>query len=73
MVSKWIILHPLLTLLEKTGFGKIKVKSIGDYVWKGFDKWISQGEYDETWDRNWLKGYQSGYFDYYVITAEKTS
>lgn len=57
--------------LEKLGFRDINIRSIGDNVWVGFDKWISQGALADTWDRNWLVSYKNHLIDYYVITAKK--
>lgn len=58
-------------LLEEVGFEKIKIESIGEYVWHGFDNWIAHGEFKDSWDRNWYKGYKQGLFDYYLILASK--
>ncbi len=60
-------------LLEEIGFEKIKIESIGEYVWHGFDNWIAHGDFKDSWDRNWYKGYKQGFFDYYLIVARKPS
>lgn len=70
-VDKVIKLQDFLKSLKRHGFTNIKAKSIGMHVWPGFDKWISQTEYKDTWDKNWIIGYRSGVIDYYIITAEK--
>lgn len=67
-------LHPIsamLKLLQEAGFVQITAESIGEHVWHGFDAWIAQGEFKNSWDRNWYKGYTKGFFDYFVITAKK--
>lgn len=58
-------------ILRDAGFSKIEIKSIGNHVWKGFDKWISQTELRDTWDKNWYDCYQSNIIDYYVVIARK--
>jgi ubiquinone/menaquinone biosynthesis C-methylase UbiE len=58
-------------IIEKIGFKKVKIKSIGNKVWDGFDKWTSQGELKDSWTRNWYKGYIQNNLDYFIIIAEK--
>lgn len=58
-------------MLGDVGFRKIKIEKFGNKVWLGWDKWISQTQYNDHWDRNWLKAYQNGLVDYYIISAEK--
>jgi len=60
-------------LLKNVGFINIEVKSIGEYVWEGLDKWIAQGELEDKWNRNGLKAYRDGLIDYFLITAESPS
>ncbi|MCI5052299.1 MAG: class I SAM-dependent methyltransferase [Simkaniaceae bacterium] len=57
--------------LIEAGFVNIRVESIGKNVWPYFDQWISQTDHKETWDRNWLKAYESGILDYYIVIADK--
>ena len=67
-------LHPLATvekLLQMSGFQDIIIESIGENVWPGFDAWISQGEFKNSWDRHWYEGYKRGLFDYFIILAKK--
>ncbi len=58
-------------ILEKEGFKNIEIINLGQNVWPGYDKWVSQGDLSESWTRNWYVGYQKGLIDYYLITAEK--
>ncbi len=58
-------------LLQEAGFQGIVVESIGKNVWHGFDSWIARGEFKNSWDRNWYKGYKQGLFDYFVVLAKK--
>lgn len=72
--NKVDFLHPIITmqkLLQEAGFQDIKIESIGENVWYGFDSWIAQGEFKNSWDRNWYKGYKQGLFDYFIILAKK--
>ena len=64
-------IHQFEEILKKNGFVNVKVESIGKNVWHGFDQWTAQGELKNSWTRNWYKGYQNGFIDYYLITAEK--
>lgn len=62
-------LPDFLKILRIHGFSKITVEAIGNKVWYGFDKWVSQNEKAE-WNRNWLIAYRKNLLDYYLITAE---
>ena len=57
--------------LLAAGFVDVHVESIGEHVWHGFDAWIAQTEFKDSWGRNWLKAYHRGLIDYYVVTADK--
>ncbi len=57
--------------LLAAGFVDVHVESIGAHVWHGFDAWIAQTEFKDSWGRNWLKAYHRGLIDYYVVTADK--
>lgn len=70
-VDKIIKLDEFSKKLEMSGFKYIKSQSIGKYVWEGFDRWISQTEYKDTWDKNWIHAYREGLIDYYIFEAEK--
>ena len=58
-------------MLERAGFQCITIRSIGDHVYQGFDRWTAQGSLAESWTRNWYKGYKLELIDYYIITAAK--
>ncbi|GAB2741380.1 class I SAM-dependent methyltransferase [Kitasatospora kifunensis] len=51
------------------GLGEVRVESIGAHVWPGWDRWLSRWWAPGTWPRNFLRAYQGGLFDYYVVTA----
>lgn len=70
-VDKLIKLNEFKKELIENGFIDIQSESIGSHVWQGFDKWISQTEYRDTWDKNWLEAYKAGILDYYIFTAKK--
>ncbi len=57
--------------LLKAGFADVHVDSIGEHVWWGFDAWMEQTEFKDSWGRNWLKAYHGGLIDYYLVTADK--
>ncbi|GAB3281945.1 class I SAM-dependent methyltransferase [Parasphingorhabdus pacifica] len=57
--------------LGGAGFTEVGVRSIGDDVWHGFDRWLAHTSYAEAWPREWLRAHQDGLLDYYLITARK--
>ncbi|MGH3882146.1 MAG: class I SAM-dependent methyltransferase [Pseudonocardiaceae bacterium] len=57
--------------LLKAGFVDVGVESIGEHVWCGFDAWMDQTEFRNSWGRNWLTAYNAGLIDYYLVTADK--
>lgn len=58
--------------LLAAGFVDVSIESIGEHVWRGFDAWMEQTEFKDGWGRNWLKAYNRGLIDYYLVTADKT-
>ncbi|MBB6171641.1 ubiquinone/menaquinone biosynthesis C-methylase UbiE [Nocardiopsis mwathae] len=66
------VVHPIGSFtadLGAAGFTDVRAEPIGDHVWHGFDTWVSQTEYRDTWGRNWLPAYKEGWVDYYLVTA----
>lgn len=57
--------------LTDAGFVDIRVESIGGHVWPGFDAWMAQTEYRDSWGRGWLKAHRDGLVDYYLVSAER--
>ncbi|MGI9063373.1 MAG: class I SAM-dependent methyltransferase [Pseudonocardiaceae bacterium] len=57
------------TALQHAGFIDVDVRSIGEDVWPGLDRWISGTDYRDTWARNWLVAARQGLLDYFVISA----
>ncbi|SDM64243.1 class I SAM-dependent methyltransferase [Allokutzneria albata] len=55
--------------LVAAGFADVRVESIGENVWFGFDTWVAQTRYRDTWGRNWLKAYRAGLADYCLVSA----
>jgi cyclopropane fatty-acyl-phospholipid synthase-like methyltransferase len=70
-IDKITPIYKVEELLRKGSFKDIKIESIGKNVWHGYDLWIAQSDLGNGWGRNWYKGYQKGFVDYYLITAEK--
>ncbi|MDT9687311.1 class I SAM-dependent methyltransferase [Streptomyces sp. P9(2023)] len=64
-----------VTLITKAltwaGLTDARAVSIGPEVWEGWDRWLSDQWKPGTWPRNFLKAYQEGDLDYYVITATR--
>ncbi|GAB3644569.1 hypothetical protein GCM10028833_00900 [Glycomyces tarimensis] len=57
--------------LAEAGFEDVEVTSIGEHVWPYFDRWVAQSEYADSWGRNWLRCYENGWIDYYLVTARR--
>ncbi|HEY6423078.1 MAG TPA: methyltransferase domain-containing protein [Pseudonocardiaceae bacterium] len=57
--------------LLEAGFVDVCIDNIGERVWQGLDAWIEQTEFKDGWGRNWLKAYNRGLIDYYLVTADK--
>ncbi|THV42606.1 class I SAM-dependent methyltransferase [Glycomyces buryatensis] len=57
--------------LEAAGLTDVEVTSIGEHVWPYMDRWLSQTEFADTWGRNWLRCYENGWIDYYLVTARR--
>jgi hypothetical protein len=56
---------------NSTGSVDVRVEILGEHIWRGFDAWIDQTEFKDSWGRNWLTAYNRGLIDYYVVTADK--
>jgi cyclopropane fatty-acyl-phospholipid synthase-like methyltransferase len=66
--------HPIASVqdaLRAAGFSGIAATSIGEHVWRYFDRWIAQTEYHDSWGRNWLSLVERQLVDYYLITAHR--
>jgi len=55
--------------LLRAGFADVHIENIGDHVWHGFDAWMEQTEFKNSWGRNWLRADHDGLIDYYLVTA----
>ncbi|THV24564.1 class I SAM-dependent methyltransferase [Glycomyces paridis] len=55
--------------LAAAGFADVTVTSIGEHVWRQFDRWIAQTEFRDSWGRNWLRCHERGWIDYYLVSA----
>ncbi|TJZ51132.1 methyltransferase domain-containing protein [Streptomyces piniterrae] len=56
--------------LAAAGLRDVRVQSIGDAVWEGYDLYMAQRpELRDEWPRRYLTAYETGLLDYYVITA----
>lgn len=57
--------------LAEAGFEDVEAISIGDRVWRQFDRWVAQTEYHDSWARNWLRCHENAWSDYYLVTARR--
>ncbi|MGW1839512.1 class I SAM-dependent methyltransferase [Streptomyces sp. NPDC002067] len=53
------------------GLTHASAASIGRYVWPGWDRWLARWWAPDTWPRNFLRAYEEGVLDYYVVTADR--
>lgn len=59
-------------MLQRAGYEDIVIESIGEHVWYGYDRWISQQEgFRDSWNKNWMDCYKCQDLDYYVVVATK--
>ncbi len=61
----------LADALTGAGLTDVAVESIGRHVWPGWDTWLSRWWAPETWPRNFLRAYECGILDYYLVTAQQ--
>lgn len=57
--------------LEAAGLADVAAVPIGEHVWRQFDRWVAQTEFRDSWGRNWLRCYENGWIDYYLVTARR--
>ncbi|GAA2304520.1 hypothetical protein GCM10009853_071900 [Glycomyces scopariae] len=57
--------------LAAAGFTAVEVEPIGPHVWRQFDRWVAQTEFRDSWGRNWLRCYESGWIDYFIVSARR--
>lgn len=69
--DKLRFIDDVLMEFRMAGFEKIKCTKIGGHVFKGFDIWMEQNGFHDSWGRRWLEAYRDGLIDYCVITARK--
>lgn len=58
-------------LFKKNGFKNIEITAIGDAVFHGYEKWITQERVDTSISHAYYANYRAGYLDYYEIKATK--
>lgn len=68
-IDRLVPIQSVLTSLKKAGFANIESHTIGENVFEGYEKWISQIDCKTPWSHNIYKSYTKGYLDYYVILA----
>lgn len=59
----------VVSSLEKS-FEQVKIKSIGDRVWPGLEKWLKKIGYQNQWTMLWPALYKANYVDYFIFRAE---
>lgn len=70
-IDKIVPLDRYVETLRVSGFTDIATASIGANVWEGFDQWIAQTEFSDSWNRHWLQAYYEEILDYYIVIARK--
>ena len=69
-VDRMIPVAQVREAFAKAGFEEIKFEPIGEFVFEGFDNWISQVE-DKPWAHNIYKLYTQGHINYYLLELKK--
>lgn len=74
-ITRPIAIDEFVSLLEEAGFRNLRVQSIGDHVFAGFDRWLAilgdKAEEQDNWGRNWLKCFEANWIDYYIVDADR--
>ncbi|TSB18130.1 methyltransferase domain-containing protein [Streptomyces benahoarensis] len=68
------IARPVTALTDAftaAGLTHVSATSIGPHVWPAWDRWLARWWTPDTWPRNFLRAYQEGILDYYVVTADR--
>ncbi|MFE9401739.1 class I SAM-dependent methyltransferase [Streptomyces sp. NPDC006530] len=63
----------LVAALEAAGLSDVRATSIGASVWPGWDRWLAPLWEPGTWPRNFLRAFEEGSLDYYIVTARRPS
>jgi hypothetical protein len=53
----------------RAGFKDVSYESIGEQVFFGYEKWISQQKNVAEFSHGYFKAYKQGYIDYYIFSA----
>lgn len=53
----------------RAGFKDVSYESIGEHVFLGYEKWISQQKNVAEFSHDYFKAYKKGYIDYYIFTV----
>ncbi|MFE0421825.1 class I SAM-dependent methyltransferase [Streptomyces sp. NPDC058953] len=59
----------LADAFTEAGLDDVRVESIGERVWPGWDLWLGRWWPPGSWPRNFRQAWERGILDYYVITA----
>ncbi len=70
-IDRTIPIAEVIKAFETEGFIIEKTIDIGDNVFPGFDKWISQVE-DEPWAHNIYTAFEKGHLSYYILVMRKS-
>ena len=61
----------MTSISENKNFSNTKVKSIGDQVFPGLEKWLYVIGYHNQWTILWPALYKAGFIDYFIFKTEK--
>ncbi len=70
-VDNPIYIVEALKYLRNAGFGQVIAQAIGDAVWHPLVAYCEQVLPSQQWSRNWIKSYEDGLIDYYLVTGQK--
>lgn len=72
-----LVLHPMLPVdqvkdcFSSCGLSVERLESIGNEVFPGFQKWVSQAKVQESWGPIWMEAFEKGLIDYYLFVFRK--
>ncbi|MFJ9692449.1 methyltransferase domain-containing protein [Kitasatospora sp. NPDC101183] len=61
----------LTDAMGAAGLTGVRAESMGRHVWPGWDAWLGRWWAPDTWPRNFLRAYERGILDYYLVLAER--
>lgn len=69
-IDRIVSIQTMLDNLLAAGLTQVEVEKIGEYVFPGYERWVTQRE-KGGWSNAWYRAYRMELLDYFLITATK--